>query len=546
MTTKNTNQSNSSYLSMKKIIYTLIGLVLLISCKENKTTGIQRKVNNYEVVKISAPDLSHISDNGKEVLNLYRFIADEADKIYWKQCFGDKTEMEKLADPFEREYALINYGPWDRITGKSFVKGYGDRPEGANFYPSDMSHTEFNNYDNAAKYSPYTLIRRDENGKLKVSWYHDEYKEHIDKMCNYLTAAADITIKPSVKNYLLKKAEALRTDNYYESNLAWLEMTDSKMDLIVGPNENPDDQLYGLKNSYEAFVLLKDVEKTEEISSYTSRMREFQQLIPCEEKYRQFVPEKTSHIFACDAIYYAGEANAAIKVIALNLPYDTRVQKEKGTRTIIMKNILDEKFNRIVFPTGRVLIEKDQQRHIDSYAFFWNTVFREVSHGLGVKETLDKKVAYNALGNQAFTIEDIKANLLGVFLSCEMIRRHQIPDIITKEDALTTYFANVLRSERFGENGPLGRVNLIIYNYLKEKGGFYRNESGKYLLDYTKFHEGIKEGIAEIMKIQATGDIDAARNLVKKYSIISKEYRTDTMNLGLEGVPVDIRFEFER
>ena len=225
-----------------------------------------RDVANYALVEIEAPDLEGITDNGKEVLNLYRFAADEADAIYWEQYFGDKKSLlDGITDPAQKTFAQINYGPWDRATGKSFVEGYPDRLPGAGFYPADMTAEEFESWDNPDKDSPYTLVRRSGDGSLETVWYHDAYKEHIDKIADYLEAAADITIKPSVAAYLRSKAEALKTDRYYESSLAWLEMEDSKMDLVIGPNEVTDDQLLGIKRSYEAFVLLKNQAHTQEL-----------------------------------------------------------------------------------------------------------------------------------------------------------------------------------------------------------------------------------------------------------------------------------------
>ena len=219
-----------------KSILAILLLALMVSCNQAPESPFARRVNDYALVTFNAPDLSGISDNGKEVLNLYRFAADEVNTIYWKQYFGDKQALlDGIADPLQKTFAEINYGPWDRTSGESFVEGYGDRPAGAGFYPTDMTVEEFEAWDNPDKDSPYTLVRRAADGSLETVWYHDEYKEYIDKICNFLNVAAEITIKPSVREYLLAKAEALKTDNYYESSIAWLDMDDSKMDLVIGP-----------------------------------------------------------------------------------------------------------------------------------------------------------------------------------------------------------------------------------------------------------------------------------------------------------------------
>ena len=525
----------------------MLAAVAMVSCKE-KPSPYARSVAEYAVVTVPAPDLSGITDNGKEVLNLYRFAADEVDALYWEQYFGDKQALlDGISDPVQKTFAEINYGPWDRTTGKSFVEGYDNALPGAGFYPADMTKEEFAAWNNPDKNSPYTLIRRAPDGSLQAVWYHDAYKEHIDKIANYLKAAADITIKPSVTKYLLSKAEALKTDKYYESSLAWLDMDDSKMDLVIGPNEVTDDQLLGIKRSYEAFVLLKNQAHTDELMQYVSRIGEFQEDLPGNPAYKTFQPGAGSNIFSCDAIYYAGKANAGVKVIALNLPFDSDVQRDRGTRTILLENIIKAKYNHIVAPSGEVLLDRDAAEHLSADAFLWNIAFREVAHGLGVKETVNGKGSVeSALGNMAQTFEEMKANVAGVLLVCKLQDHYDIHHIFTKEDALATFFVSLVRSERFGEGSALGRANIAIYNYLQEAGAFQRTPSGRYTLDYGKMESALTELTALILKTQATGDHDFAAAFEKRYAFRSENYAADRMNLGLEGIPADIRLEFKR
>ena len=531
----------------KNLILTAITLIAVVSCNETKSP-FTRNVEDYSVVTITAPDLSGITDNGKEVLNLYRFAADEVDAIYWEQFFGDKQALlDGISDPVQKTFAEINYGPWDRTTGKSFVEGYPDCPPGAGFYPADMTKEEFDAWDNPDKNSPYTLIRRSGDNSLEAIWYHDAYKEHIDKIANYLKAAADITIKPSVAKYLLSKAEALKTDDYYESSLAWLDMDDSKMDLVIGPNEAADDQLLGIKRSYEAFVLLKNEARTNELMQYVSRIEEFQQDLPGDDAYKAFQPGTGSNIFSCDALYYAGKANAGVKVIALNLPFDSDVQRDHGTRTILLENIINAKYNHIVNPSGEILLAREYSSHLSADAFFWNIVFREVAHGLGVKETVNGKGSVvEALGSAGITLEEVKANTAGVLLVCNLQKHYDIHHLFTKEDALATFFASLLRSERFGEGTALGRANIIIYNYLAEAGAFKRNDSGQYSLDFKKMEEALEGITALVLKTQATGDKAFADEFEAQYSKRSANYDADCLSLGLEKIPADIRFNFTR
>ena len=541
------DKSESNEKNMKKLTVAW-GLLALaaVSCGPHRTQAA-RLVENYAVVTIPAPDLSDITDNGKEVLNLYRFAADEVDKIYWKQYFGDRESLlSSLQDPAAKQYAEINYGPWDRIDGKPFVDGYGPRPAGAGFYPADMTAEEFAAFEDPDKLSPYTLVVRD-GGSLKTVWYHDAYRESIDKIANYLTAAADITIKESVRDYLLKKVEGLKTDDYYESDKAWLEMTDSKMDLVIGPNEAVDDALYGVKDSYGAYVLLKNLKRTEELNALSARLPEFQEMLPGDPAYHQFVPGSESDIFSCNVIYYGGYTNAGFKVIAINFPYDARVQEELGTRTILFDNIIREKFNRTVFPVGMTLFEGAYQAHLDASAFYWNIVFREIAKGLGVKETVNGRgTVAEALGNEALVFEKAKSNVLGTWLCAHEVSAHRISALIQQEDVLATFIANVIRSARFGTADPTGEANIAVYNYLMENGAMTRKASGKYSIDYAKTMESIEALGAEILRIQALGDIDAARAFVKKYCVVGPAIEADVVSLGLESIPVDIRFKYEK
>ena len=533
-----------------KLNYFFISILVaaaLCACDHSPKSPLTRKVADYALVSIETPDLSGISDNGKEVLNLYRFAAAEVDAIYWEPSFGDRNALlGSLSDPVQKTFAEINYGPWDRADGKSFVEGYADRQPGAGFYPADMTVQEFEAWNNPDKCSPYTMIHRAEDGSLQAVWYHDAYREHIDKIADYLKAAADITIKPSVQEYLLSKADALRSDRYYESSLKWLEMDDSKMDLVIGPNETADDQLLGIKRSYEAFVLLKNEARTAELMQYVSRIGEFQEELPGDPAYKTFLPGTGSNIFSCDALYYAGKANAGIKVMALNLPLDPDVQKDKGSRTIVLENVIRAKFNSIVAPSGEVLLTTDDAMHLSSDAFFWNVVFREVAHGLGVKETVNGRGSVEqALGSAAFTFEEVKALAGGVLLVCQLQRHFDIHHLFTKEDALTTFFATLVRAERFGEGSALGRANTMIYNYLHEAGAFERHASGQYSLDYGKMESALSELTALVLETQATGNRDFALQFEDTYAKRSEEYKADLMNLGLENIPVDIRFDFK-
>ena len=526
-------------------VWAILALVA-ISCTQERTDA-NRLVENYAEVTIPAPDLTGITDNGKEVLKLYRMAADEVDKIYWQQYFGDgESFLGSLTNPSEKLYAEINYGPWDRITGKAFLPSYGSKPAGSGFYPADMTPEEYLSLGNPDKSSPYTLIRRAADGSLKAVWYHDAFAQSISKIEGYLHRAADVTIKESVRHYLLHLIDGLKTDDYYESNKAWLEMNDSKMDLVLGPIEAAEDGLYGTKASYGAYVLLKNLQRTEELNALSARMPEYQKMLPGNPADHNFVPGSESDIFSCNVLYCSGYPNAGFKVIGINFPYDAKVQEELGTRTIIFDNVIREKFNRTVHPVGSALLEDVYQPHVDASAFYWLIVFREIAKGLGVKETVNGMgTVAEALGNEALTLEKAKSNVLGAWLCAQEAAAYNISALFQKEDVLTTFVTNTIRSTRFGAADPTGIANIVVYNYLLESKAIVWNASGRYSIDYDKTWQALETLGAEILRIQAHGDIDAAHTYIAKYGVAGPESLSDKRVLESAGIPVDIRFNYE-
>lgn len=508
-------------------------------------SGLQQKIDSYAVFQIGSPYMEGISDNGKEVLNLFRKAADEVDNIFWSQTFGDKNLIMSMPEGPAKEFALINYGPWDRMKdNEPFIEGYGEKPAGCAFYPADMTQEEFDALADSAKFSPYTLIKRDADGKLYVEWYHDAYKESVDKIAGYLESAATMTIKESVRNYLLKRAEALRSDEYQESDYAWMDMKDSKMDLVIGPIENYEDGIYGVKTSYECFILLKDLKKTDELTKYISMLPDLQKSLPCPEEYKTFVPGTESDMFVYDAIYYAGDANAGGKTIAINLPNDHKVQAEKGTRRLQLRNVIKAKFDKIVYPIGQILFEPEQQRYLSADAFFWDVTFHEVAHGLGVKETVNGLgPVREALGNEFSTWEEAKADILGLYMVCNLIDQGEIP-LISKESAIVTYIASLVRSVRFGAADAHGRANMMCYNYLKDNGAFERNKDGLYHVNFEKVPQVIEDWANLILKTQATGNYMFAKEYDSNHAVVPEALSADIANVNRGGVPVDIKFEF--
>ena len=484
---------------MKKIILTLAGAAALAaSCQTQEDTGLQAKVDEYATFEVKSALIDGLSDKDRQVLNLLREAGKVIDGMFWKQTFGDKEEMDVIDRQAMKDFAMINYGPWDRLEDNApFVPGYGEKPLGANYYPADMTAEEWEAFDDPDKLSPYTVIRRDENGALKCVWYRDEYREDLDLVCRYLTEAAAITENEGLKNYLTKRVEAFRTDNYFESDLAWMDMKDSPIDVVIGPIESYDDKLNELKTSYECFILLKDEKRSQELAKYVSMLPELQKMLPCPEEYKTFVPGTSSDMNVYDAIYYAGDCNCGSKTIAINLPNDDRVQALKGARRLQLHNSMNAKFGKILLPIGR----------------------------------------------EKTTWEEAKADILGLFMVCRLIDMEEIP-LISKEDAITTFIAGLVRSVRFGSASSHGKANMMCYNFMKENGAFSRNSDGQYHIDYDKALEAIDAWAGLIIRTQATGDIDFARSFSEKYAVVPEALSADIANVNAHNIPRDIKFDF--
>ena len=407
-----------------------------------------------------------------------------------------------------------------------------------------MTAEEWEAFDDPDKYSPYTVIRRDENGKLKCVWYRDEYRKELELVCRYLEEAAAITENSGLKNYLTKRAEAFRTDEYFESDLAWMDMKDSKIDVVIGPIENYDDKLNECKTSYECFILLKDEKRSQELEKYVSMLPELQKILPCPEEYKTFVPGTSSDLNVYDAIYYSGDCNCGSKTIAINLPNDDKVQALKGARRLQLHNSMNAKFGKILLPIGRLLVEPEQQKHLRSEAFFWNVTFHEVAHGLGVKETVNGKGSVDeAMGSEKTTWEEAKADILGLFMVCKLIDMGEIP-LISKEDAITTFIAGLVRSVRFGSASSHGKANMMCYNYMKEQGAFSRNKDGQYHIDFDKALSAIDSWAALIIRTQATGDVEFARSFSQSHAVVPEALSADIANINTHNIPRDIKFDF--
>ena len=509
--------------------------------EQEENSAMKQKVEEFALVDLTT-DLNLVGENEKQLLPIFIQIAEIMDELFWLQTFGDRSELDTISDKWTKEFTEINYGPWERLNDNlPFVGGYGEKPKGAQYYPTDMTAEEFDALEDPDKNSLYTVLRRDADGNLKVVWYRDEYKEQLSKVGELMQQAIDIAEDEGLKTYLTLRKKAFETDDYFASDMVWMDMKNSLIDFVVGPIENYDDK-YERKASYEAFVLIKDVEWSKDLAKFTAMLPALQKELPCDPKHKKYVPGTSSDLNVYDAIYYAGDCNSGSKTIAINLPNDDRVQAIKGSRRLQLKNAMKAKFDKILLPIGELIIEKEQQNHLKFDAFFWNVTFHEVTHGLGVKQTINGKGSVDeAMQDEKTSWEEAKADILGLFMVNYLIDKGEITNI-TQEDALVTYIAGILRSVRFGAASSHGKANMMCFNFMEDHQAFTRNADGAYHVDFEKAKSAVNQWAALILKTQAEGDYEFAKEFRSKNGGIRESLQKDLDAINSKGIPRDIRF----
>jgi hypothetical protein len=486
---------------------------------DDGSPDMAKKLGKYTSVRLTA-DLSGLSDNQKRVIALLIEAGQAMDDAFWIQAYGDKSALlESIEDPDARRFAELNYGPWDRLAdNEPFIDGVGPKPAGANLYPPDMTEAEFDAAADspergAALRSLYTVVRRDDAGELVAVPYSKFFAVQVQAAASKLREAAALAENPA-------------------------------FDVVIGPIESYEDQLYGYKASFETFVLVKDMAWSERLSRYAAMLPDLQRGLPVSAEYKREMPGSDADLNAYDAVYFAGDCNAGSKTIAINLPNDEEVQLKKGARRLQLKNAMRAKFDKILVPIADVLIAEDQRQHVTFDAFFANTMFHEVAHGLGVKTTLDgSSTVREAMKDKSSTLEEGKADILGLYMVTKLHEAGELEGAAL-EDYYVTFLAGVFRSIRFGAASAHGRANMIRFNFFEEFGAFTRDEeTGIYRADFEKMGEAIDALSETILVLQGDGDYAGATDLVDRMSIVNATLQGDLDRLNEAGIPTDIIFE---
>ncbi|WP_291093488.1 dipeptidyl-peptidase 3 family protein [Empedobacter sp. UBA6745] len=525
---------------------------VLSSCSTQKTAA-ETAQTSTEVTKEYAyqsyakvpltTDISHLTQNEKEILRLMFKTAYIMDDLFWQQAYGAKIDLMDEIKGEAKEYAKINYGPWDRLNNEApFINGIGAKPAGATFYPIDMTKEEFEQANIKDGKSPYSIIRRNREGNLYSIPYNENFKNQLSKAADYLNQASELAEDAGLKKYLKLRAAALMSDDFYASDLAWMDMKNANIDMVVGPIENYEDQLFGYKTSYSAYILVKDIEWSKKLAKFVQYLPELQKNLPVSANYKKEVPGTDSDLNAYDVVYYAGDCNAAGKTIAINLPNDEKVQLEKGTRRLQLKNAMKAKFDKILAPIATALIDESQRKNIKFDAFFSNVMFHEVAHGLGIKNTVNGKGSVrDALKEANSALEEGKADILGLYMVNQLLKKGELTG--TQEDYFVTFLAGILRSVRFGASSAHGQANMIAFNYFAENGAFEKTANGRYKVNVAKMEKAMN-GLSElILTLQGNGDYDGVKKLYADKGIIHDDLQKDLDVLKTKNIPVDVVFE---
>lgn len=541
-------------MKMRYLLASAVSLTLMFSACEKKTdhqddsddisseevNPIQRSLDKYVEVTLTS-DLSNLADYERQMLPHLIKAAAIMDDLFWVQAYGDKSALLSELDEKIGAFATINYGPWDRLNGDaSFVDGVGEKPLGANMYPSDVTRSEI-----AAagidSFGQYSMVRRDSAGALYTIPYHEFFSDQLQEASDHLKAAAEICANDALKNYLTLRADALLTDDFTASDIAWLKMEDNGIDIIIGPIENYEDKIYNARTSYESYVLIKDKAWSERLARYADFLPELQNSLPVPAEYKKESPGSESQLNAYDVVYYAGDCNAGSKTIAVNLPNDEELQTTYGTRRSQLKNAMKAKFDHILVPIADVLIDSSQREHITFDAFFANTMFHEVAHGLGIKYTLDGRKVKQALQALHSPLEEGKADILGLYMVTYLRENGHIAEGELM-DNYVTFLASIFRSVRFGASSAHGKANMVRFNYFREKGAF-EYENGTYRVNMENLQKAMNDLSALIITLQGDGDAEGVQKLMDEMGLVPDDLQADLDRLNEQGIPVDIVFD---
>lgn len=478
-------------------------------------------------------DTSFLSEEERQVINRLNMVGDLMSEIYLRQvsennpavraeiAASDRDDKDALLDMFD-----LHFGPWDTLKeGHPF---YGDEPlpPGAGFYPTDMTKEEFEGWiashpdDEPAFRSLYTVIRRDGDNLIAIP-YSQHYREWLEPAADLMREAAAITSNDSLKLFLTTRADAFFTDDYYQSEIAWMDLTGTPIEVVIGPYEVYTDALYGYKAAFEAFITIRNPEESAAVEKYIKYLRDMEANLPVDEEYKNFKRGFESPMAAVYQLHGGGDNARGVQTIAFNLPNDERVREAKGAKKVLLNNVLGAKFEIILAPMAEKILTPGQANLLVKKYMAAETLFHELSHSLGPGTiTVDGvETTVNAQFKELYSaIEEGKADVMGAYNILYMMELGELP-VAEKESFLATYFVGLFRAIRFGIDEAHGRGAAFQYAYFKEKGAFSVDpESGLYTVNFAELEAAISDLTRDIVILQGNGSYAAAAAFLENYA----------------------------
>ena len=525
--------------------------------KTTSAPALQTQIARFAPVEIGA-DVSALPANEQQALARLVAAARLMDGLFLRQVWvGNDAMLQDLArgtSPEERarlHYFLINKGPWSRLDhNEPFVPGAPVKPEAGNFYPVGATKEQIQKWMDSlsgeAKAQAtgfFTTIRRAPDGSLTALPYNVEYQQELAQAATLLREAASLTADATLKKFLTARADAFLSNDYYASDVAWMEL-DAAIEPTIGPYEVYEDEWFNYKAAFEAFITLRDSAETKKLESFASHLQALENALPIDARYRNPQLGALAPIRVVNVVFTAGDANRGVQTAAFNLPNDERVVKEKGTKRVMLKNMQDAKFRMVLQPIARVALPAADQKDLSFDAFFTHILMHELMHGLGphnitvagrattVRQEL--KETYSA-------IEEAKADISGLWALQQLADQKQVSSAIA-QTMYTTFLASAFRSIRFGVNEAHGRGIAIQLNYLLDHGAFRARPDGTFDVDRAKVVQGVTDLTREIMTLEAEGSYAKARQMIDTLGVVRPSVQKLLDRLG--DVPVDIEPKF--
>ena len=547
---------------MKNLFYPLFIIILLFSGCERQSEKSQEpeEINMIkdQIAKFVPTELKYdsnaLDEQQKMVVEKLYQASKIMDSIFLDQVYSKNYEIKANLEKQNTEEAKLQlqlfdimFGPFDRLEHNKPFIGTETKPLGANFYPEDMTKEEFETWiknhpdDEKSFTSEFTVIRRKDGGLVAIP-YSQYWKDKLTQASDLLKEAAEFADNPSLKKYLNSRAEAFLSNDYYQSDMDWMDVKDNAIEIVIGPYEVYEDGLFNYKASFESFLTIRDAVESKKLDVFKQYLRDMEIHLPIPDQYKNMKRGSESPLAVVNEIFTAGDTKAGVQTLAFNLPNDERVRKAKGSKKVMLKNVAQAKYDKLLVPIAKIVLDPDQLQYVTFNSFFTHSLMHEMSHGIGpgfITVNGRKTEVRKELMETYATIEECKADILGMYNNVFMIEKGVFPESFEKE-TYATFLAGIFRSVRFGINEAHGGGNAIIYNYLLDKGGYeYDQETQKVKVNFDKIAGALRNLANRILMIEAKGNYQGAKDMIAEYAVDSPSMKT--LREKLSSLPVDIR-----